>query len=81
MQVQVLSPAFSPMSKAPYKSIAVIEAQGFDDEVSVCHNVESSLEPDESLLPLSLAAMLHGGFRRIDHLLGDGQWVHGAVGA
>lgn len=70
------------MSKSTYKAIATIEVQGFDDEAdgSVPLDVESSLEPDEALLPMQLASMLHGSCRRVDHLLGDGLWAHGAVG-
>ncbi len=82
MQVQVLPPAIPCMPKAKYNAVAHIEVQGFDEEAdgSVPLDVESALESDEALLPVQLASMLHGSCRRVDHLLGDGLWAHGAVG-
>lgn len=70
----------SHMSK--YKSITHIEVQGFDvdDDGLVPVENETSLEPSEPLLSVQLASILHGSCQRIDHLNGDGLWVHGAVG-
>lgn len=70
------------MSKAKYKSVTHIEVLGFDDaeDGEIPFEVESSFEPDEPILSMQLATVLHGSRRRVDHLLGDGLWAHGAVG-
>lgn len=70
------------MSKAKYKAIATIEVQGFDQDEDGPVPCETSFtsEPGEAVLPLALAATLHGSLRRVDHLLDDGMWAHGAVG-
>lgn len=70
------------MSKAKYKAIASIEVQGFDQDEDCRVPSETSFtsEPDEAVLPLALAAALHSSLRRVDHLLDDGLWAHGAIG-
>jgi len=66
------------MPKRKYKAITVVEVHEEDEDAAPYDG--EALESDETILPLPLAATLHGSFRRVDHLCSDGAWVHGAVG-